>query len=180
MLLSGIDWQREDVAPVKAVRPGRKAEHLVNRYLRTPPAYLETVFSMQGKRGIDGVPNESVVLQDREDGIGRARHDFDCVVFGRPGIEFDVRGTRRCEQPLGVGDRKVAAKPDRDMHSIDKRLAAAEHVLVHEHTIRPTGGGSAARADLLLRRLRREPLQSGLTLVIAVVVVPRATATVRL
>ena len=114
------------------------------------PAHLETVFSMQGKRGIDGVPNESVALQDREDGIGRARHDFDCVVFGRPGIEFDVRGPRRCEQPPGVGDREVAAKPDRDMHSIDKRLGAAQHVLVHEHTIRPTAGGPAARTTCCL------------------------------
>lgn len=55
---------------------------------------------------------------------------------GRAWVEFEVGGQRRGEQQFGVGDRKVMAHPDRDMHSIDGWLVSDDHVLVHGHTIR--------------------------------------------
>lgn len=54
---------------------------------------------------------------------------------GGHGIQLQVS----VEQPRGIADGKVAAQPDRDVHSVGERLAAAEHALIHGRPPSPGG-----------------------------------------
>src|SRR6185369_8150320 len=138
--------QREVVRRPKAVPPGTNWVRLVWNDLGTPPETVESVLLARGEPSIEAVTEQPVVLQDAEQGVGRAADVGDCVVFVGARVEFGVCASCGGQHLSCVLNVEVPSDPDRDSHTVGEWLVAYHVVSVaHAPTLR--SGATAARCD---------------------------------